>query len=107
MRNLPPHFGKLSASHIWRLPRNAIVLAVRAYQQTLSPDHGPLRHLYGFGYCRHSPTCSQYTIDVILEHGATWGLIVAARRILTCHPWRTPDTKKVLETIERHFPKKP
>ena len=99
MRNLP--------RNIWHLPRNTIVLLMRGYQQTLSPDHGPLRHLYGFGYCRHSPTCSQFAINAVLEHGASWGSILAIRRVLTCHPWRTPDQKKILETIERHFPKKP
>jgi putative membrane protein insertion efficiency factor len=93
--------------HLWHLPRNAIVATVRAYQRTLSLDHGPLRHHYPYGYCRHSPTCSQYAIDAVLAHGAAWGSILAMRRILTCHPWRKPDQKKVLETIERHFPKKP
>lgn len=93
--------------HLWHLPRNAIVAVVRAYQQTLSLDHGPLRHLYAYGYCRHSPTCSQYAIDAVLAHGAAWGSVLALRRVLTCHPWRKPDQKKILETVERHFPKKP
>jgi putative membrane protein insertion efficiency factor len=99
MRNLP--------RHIWHLPRNTIVSVVRAYQWTLSPDHGPLRHLYTFGYCRHTPTCSQYAIDAVLEHGAAWGTVLATRRLLTCHPWRKPDDRKILETVDRHFPTKP
>ena len=87
--------------HIWHLPRNAIVLAVRGYQQTLSPDHGPLRHLHAFGYCRHSPTCSQYAINAVLENGATWGSILALRRVLTCHPWRKPDEERILDAIRQ------
>lgn len=98
MRNLP--------HHIWHAPRNAIALLLRGYQRTLSLDHGPMRHLYGYGYCRHSPTCSQYAIDMVTEHGATLGTIYALKRVLTCHPWRKPDDKKILETVERHFPRK-
>lgn len=91
--------------HLWHLPRNAIVLLVRGYQRTLSPDHGPLRHLHDYGYCRHSPTCSQYAIEVVTKRGAVVGTLMAFWRVLTCNPWRTPDEKKVLETIDRHFPK--
>ncbi len=87
--------------HIWHLPRNAIAVLLRGYQQTLSPDHGPLRHLYDVGYCRHSPTCSQFAINAVLEHGATWGSLLALRRVLTCHPWRKPDERRILEAFKR------
>lgn len=93
--------------HLWHLPRNTIVLLLRGYQATLSPDHGPLRHLHDYGYCRHSPTCSQYAIEQVARRGAIVGTILGLGRVLTCHPWRKPSEKKVLETIERHFPKKP
>jgi len=42
--------------HVWLLPRHAMILGLRIYQLTLSPDHGPLKHLYTYGYCRHPPT---------------------------------------------------
>lgn len=99
MRNLP--------RNIWHLPRNTIVLLVRAYQRTLSLDHGPLRHLYPYGVCIHTPTCSQYAIETVTKRGAVVGSVLALGRVLTCHPWRKPSDEKVLQAIDEHFPKKP
>lgn len=99
MRNLP--------RNIWHLPRNAIVLLIRGYQATLSPDHGPLRHLFDYGYCRHSPTCSRYAVEQLERRGAVIGSLRAIARVMTCHPWHAPDEKKILRTLEEHFPKKP
>ena len=83
--------------HIFRLPRNLIVLTLRGYQSTLSPDHGPLRHLYTYGYCRHSPTCSQYAIDVVQKRGAVIGSLLAFKRVLSCHPWTKLSDEKIRE----------
>jgi putative component of membrane protein insertase Oxa1/YidC/SpoIIIJ protein YidD len=47
-------------SNIWHAPRKMIALAITGYQYTLSPDHGPLKALNPYGYCRHEPTCSEY-----------------------------------------------
>ena len=90
--------------HLWHLPRNATVSLLRAYQRTLSPDHGPLRHLHPYGYCRHSPTCSQYAIDAVVRRGAMVGSVLAVGRVLTCHPWKKPDERRVAEILERRIP---
>lgn len=60
------------AAHILALP-------VRAYRLFLSPwvGHG----------CRYQPTCSAYTLEALATHGALCGGWLAARRILSCHPW--------------------
>lgn len=63
------------------------VKAIRLYQRTLSPDHGPLRRLYPDGYCRFSPTCSQYTADAIEKYGFLRGSGLGLWRILRCNPW--------------------
>jgi len=102
MRNLLSHFGKLSASNIWHLPRNAIALAITGYQHTFSPDHGPLKSLYTYGYCRHSPTCSVYAKKAVLERGAVIGSLLAARRVLSCHPWKKLSEEKILEISARN-----
>ncbi|HUK57812.1 MAG TPA: membrane protein insertion efficiency factor YidD [Stellaceae bacterium] len=51
---------------------------IRAYQLTLSPLVGPT--------CRYLPTCSDYAMEAVERHGAGRGLVLAARRILSCHP---------------------
>ncbi|MFO0955461.1 MAG: membrane protein insertion efficiency factor YidD [Candidatus Saccharibacteria bacterium] len=61
--------------------------AIRAYQKTLSPDHGLFRVFYPYGCCRYHPTCSEYAHEAIEKHGALKGSALAARRIGRCHPW--------------------
>jgi putative membrane protein insertion efficiency factor len=37
--------------------------------------------------CRYEPTCSQYALEALREHGAFHGSWLAAKRIGRCHPW--------------------
>jgi putative membrane protein insertion efficiency factor len=37
--------------------------------------------------CRYTPTCSQYSLDVINKFGLSKGLKLSFKRILSCHPW--------------------
>ena len=55
--------------------------AVRLYQLVLSPIVPP--------HCRHLPTCSEYAIEALREHGAVRGGWLAIRRITRCHPFGT------------------
>lgn len=55
-----------------------LIALVRAYQLTLSPFLG--------GSCRFLPTCSNYAIEALRTHGAWRGSLLAARRLLSCHP---------------------
>jgi uncharacterized protein len=62
-----------------------LTLAIRAYQLTISPLQ---IFLFGAtGGCRFTPTCSQYAMDAIREHGAARGSWLATKRICRCHPW--------------------
>ena len=83
---------------LWHLPRKSIVLMITGYQHTLSPDHGPLKELYTYGYCRHEPTCSEYGKRTIEEHGVIIGSLLIMKRLLTCHPWKIPSSEKILKT---------
>ena len=38
-------------------------------------------------HCRFAPTCSQYALEAVTEHGAIRGAWLALRRIGRCHPW--------------------
>ena len=59
--------------------RGVLILFVRAYQVVLSP-------LFR-GCCRFEPRCSNYAIEALQVHGACKGTLLAAWRILRCHPF--------------------
>lgn len=55
------------------------IALVRIYQHTLGPYLG--------GACRFHPSCSNYAIEAIEEHGAVRGFWMAIRRVGRCHPF--------------------
>ena len=57
--------------------RKVLIFPIRVYQRVLSPLL-PNR-------CRFYPTCSHYAVEAIEKHGV-WGLWLAIKRILKCHP---------------------
>ena len=59
--------------------KKIIILIIKAYQITLSPLLG--------SNCRFHPTCSEYTIQAVKEHGVYRGLILGVKRISKCHPF--------------------
>lgn len=60
---------------------------IRIYQKTLSFDHGLFKYLYPNGYCRFTPTCSEYSIQAIEKFGILKGGLVAFWRVLRCNPF--------------------
>ncbi|AVX21904.1 MULTISPECIES: membrane protein insertion efficiency factor YidD [Carboxydocella] len=56
-----------------------IIRLIRFYQKYLSPLKGPT--------CRFYPSCSQYSIEALAKYGLWRGGLMAAKRILSCHPW--------------------
>ncbi len=55
-----------------------LLLMLRTYRACVSPFLPPS--------CRFYPTCSQYAEDAVRHHGWLRGTMLAARRILRCHP---------------------
>ena len=80
------------------LPKNAIIGLIHVYQKTISPDHGLLRVRYPYGFCRHYPTCSEYTKQSVVKFGVIRGLWLGFLRILRCTPWSKPSVD-ILPTI--------
>ncbi len=37
--------------------------------------------------CRFEPSCSQYALEALDNHGLIKGLWLTIRRLLRCHPW--------------------
>jgi len=68
-------------------PRRFFVCLIRIYQKTLSFDHGPLKVFYPRGFCRFTPTCSEYGMEAIRKYGIIKGGIMTCWRILRCNPW--------------------
>lgn len=69
------------------LPRLSFLLLIRAYQKTISPDHGLYRFFFPHGYCRFFPSCSEYGYQIIKKKGLIIGLPKTLWRILRCNPW--------------------
>lgn len=61
-----------------------LVVTISFYQNFLSFDRGFLRFLAPGGACKYSPTCSEYTKQMIERYGSIKGLILGCRRILSC-----------------------
>lgn len=69
------------------MPRKAGQLFIHIYQATLSPDHGPLRHLLRQPTCKFHPTCSVYTHEAVGRFGLVKGSWLGVKRVVRCHPW--------------------
>ena len=68
-------------------PRYIAVKILKIYQKTFSFDHGILKFLYPHGFCRFSPTCSEYAIQAISKYGFLKGGLKALWRVLRCNPF--------------------
>ncbi len=63
---------------ISQLVATLLILLVKAYQVVLSPLLG--------NCCRFEPSCSNYGIEALRQHGALRGSWLALRRIMRCRP---------------------
>src|SRR3990170_2677176 len=70
-----------------QLSTRAAVVAIHAYQATLSPLYDRLGVR-----CRFTPTCSHYGEAVVGRYGVIRGGAMAMRRILKCGPWTAAGT---------------
>jgi len=62
-----------------RLLVGVLILAIRAYQFGARP--------LLIGSCKFCPTCSEYAVIALRRHGVWRGGLLAARRLLRCHPF--------------------
>lgn len=59
--------------------RRLLMALVRGYRLFLSPSLG--------SSCRFEPTCSQYSLQALDQHGAAMGSYLTLARIARCNPW--------------------
>ena len=75
--------------------RTMALLPVRVYQWMISPILP--------ASCRYLPTCSQYAVDAVEQHGILGGGWLALRRLLRCHPWGGSGYDPVPPAIHVHM----
>lgn len=68
----------LPAAPEGRLAARALALPILLYRAARAGRPSP---------CRFWPTCSEYALDALREHGATRGGWLTLRRLSRCHPW--------------------
>ena len=56
-----------------------LIALIRAYQILISPILPRC--------CRFYPTCSEYALTAIRQHGPTRGVFLGIRRLIRCHPF--------------------
>ena len=56
-----------------------LIAPIRVYQYAISPLLGQR--------CRYYPSCSNYAVAALREHGAVRGLGLASWRLLRCNPF--------------------
>jgi len=66
---------------------------IRFYQRFISPFKRPC--------CRFYPTCSEYATDAIREYGFVFGVFLALKRILKCHPFHPGGYNPVIADDRR------
>ena len=70
-----------------KIASKSLIGLIKAYQKTLSPDHGIFfSHLYPHGCCKFYPTCSEYACQAIDRFGALKGSYLAGKRVFRCNP---------------------
>lgn len=70
------------------------IALIQLYRYTLSPLLGTR--------CRFAPSCSCYAAQAIERHGLLKGGLLAAKRLLRCHPFGASGFDPV---PEKYFPK--
>ena len=71
--------SQTSTTRTATVPARLVMLPIAGYRRFISPLLGPR--------CRFAPSCSEYALGALAEHGAAGGLWLAAKRIARCHPF--------------------
>jgi uncharacterized protein len=61
------------------VPARLLMFPIAGYRRFISPLLGPR--------CRFAPSCSEYALTALAEHGAARGFWLAVARIARCHPF--------------------
>lgn len=65
----------------YKIAMTLLIIPIRIYQYAISP--------FTPAACRHVPTCSEYSVQAVKQHGPVKGGWLAMKRIGRCNPWGT------------------
>jgi uncharacterized protein len=78
------------------VPARLLMVPIAGYRRFVSPLLPPR--------CRFAPSCSEYALTAVAEHGAARGLWLAVKRIARCHPFNPGGFDPVPDRV---YPAKP
>jgi putative membrane protein insertion efficiency factor len=73
-----------------QIAKTVVLLLLRGYKWALSPLFLPA--------CRYVPSCSEYAVEAVERYGVVKGGLMAAWRVLRCHPLAKGGLDPVVET---------
>lgn len=73
--------------------RALLIYPIKLYQFFLSPWVGQ--------HCRFEPSCSNYALEAIQEHGCCHGSWLTIKRLARCHPWCEGGYDPILKTVNK------
>lgn len=82
------------------VPLSIALSLIKAYRYLISPMTQPS--------CRFFPSCSEYALEALQQHGFIRGAMLAGSRLLKCHPFHpggvdpVPDHLACLRLHQHH-----
>ena len=70
-----------------------LIFIIKIYQYLISPLLG--------NKCRFLPTCSEYFIGSIKNHGLIKGLFFGFKRLSSCHPIKVLGAKEGFDPVKK------
>jgi uncharacterized protein len=95
-----PYNKKLFYKVFQYYPRFVVLKLIKVYQKTLSFDHGVFKSNFPNGYCRFTPTCSEYGYQAVEKFGVIRGGLKILWRIARCNPWSKGGHDPVVKTTD-------
>lgn len=68
---------------LWKI----VIIFIRIYQLTISPDKWIPSYWLKWKICIHTPHCSKYSIQVLERYWFYPWIIKVMERVTSCHPW--------------------
>jgi len=76
---MPQTQTRIGTGRTATVPARLIMVPIAGYRRFVSPLLAPR--------CRFAPSCSEYALTALAEHGAARGLWLAVKRVARCNPF--------------------